>query len=61
MLRIRRRRKGCVYCLYLSLWIDKNTFIIIRMKKKITKKIKEIVPEPEIIEVKKGLFILCFD
>ena len=41
--------------------VDKNIFINIRMKKKITKKIKEIVPEPEIIEVKKGLFILCFD
>jgi hypothetical protein len=30
-------------------------------KKKITKKTEDAVAEPEIIEVKKGVFILCFD
>jgi hypothetical protein len=41
--------------------VDK-IFCNIRMKeKKITKKTEDAVAEPEIIEVKKGLFILCFD
>jgi hypothetical protein len=30
-------------------------------KKKVIKKVEDAVAEPEIIEVKKGVLILCFD